>query len=76
MGYWKLKPEIEIGPYKALSITQDTLLDFIQITSIEDGYELTEFDIEHIFNEVREGIYMGEFNDWDWLSDQELEAAI
>jgi len=32
--------------------------------------------LEKCGHEVREGIYMGEFNDWDWLSDQELEAAI
>ena len=75
MAWWKLKPEADIDPHKALSIQQEDILDFVNITLLEDGYEITEIDKEYIFNEVRKGIFMGQINDWDWKSEQKLEAT-
>lgn len=76
MGWWKLKPEMDIDPHRALSVNQENILDFVEFTKIEDGYEIQEHDKEHIYTQVREGTYAGEINDWDWKEEQKMGIVV
>ena len=71
MGWWSLKPEQELHPYDSLRIQDDTLHDFITYW-VEDGYELSIVDIEHIYNSIRDGYVQGQINDWE---SEKLEVA-
>ena len=64
MGWWKLKPETDIDPYKALCVDPDNILDFV-ILNLADGHEISDIDKEHIYDCVKGGYYQGAVNDWD-----------
>ena len=65
MGWWKLKTSEQLDPYNCLRIDLDDVLDFV-IVDVKEGYELTEVDKEHIYNQIRkEWNVAGELNDWD-----------
>lgn len=73
MGYWKLKPSEELSPYVCLEIQLEDILDFVTYW-VEDRYELTNIDIKHIYNAIRDGYTEGQINDWDSMTEK-LDAA-
>lgn len=82
MGWWELKPEGQLSAYEMLQFggkddvgdNMVELLDIIKI-DVEDGYEFSEVDEEHITKQIRQGCVSGEINDWDWASEQEAEVV-
>jgi len=42
---------------------------------VEDGYEISEVDKEHVTSMIKKGFSSGQINDWDWKSEQELEIV-
>jgi len=82
MGWWNLKPEEQLNAYQCLQLGEKDDLgeEYCDITEIvefdvEDGYEISEVDKEHVTSLIKQGFTSGEINDWDWKSEQELEVA-
>jgi hypothetical protein len=78
MGWWELKPEEQLDAYNCLQLgaKDDLGEEYCDITDIvnfdvDEKYEITEVDIEHITSLIKEGFTSGEINDWDWKSEQE-----
>jgi len=71
MGWWKLKPREQLDSYQCLQLGQKDDLgeEYCDITEIvefdvEDGYEISEVDKEHVTSLIKEGFTSGENNDW------------
>ncbi len=60
-GWWNLK--VNLNPLECLKITQEDVLDFIEYTTKDE--QITEGDLEHIYQYIREGYTCGQINDWD-----------
>ncbi len=82
MGWWNLKPREQLDPYHCLQLgVKDDLgevycdIGDIVEFDVQDGYEISEADSEHVSGLVRRGFTSGEINDWDWKSEQELEVT-
>jgi hypothetical protein len=74
MGYWELKDNL--NPLQCLQLTDSnesnptteypdnfwTVIDFIKFET-KSG-ELTQTDLEHIYNLIKQGFTSGEVNDW------------
>jgi len=80
MGWWTLKPKEQLDPHVCLQFGQKDdlgeeycdVMDIIEF-DVEDDYKISEVDIEHVSNLIRQGFSSGDINDWDWKSEQELE---
>ena len=82
MGRWELKPREQLDPYQCLQLgQQDDLgeeycpIEEIVNFDVEDGYNISEYDIEHVTSLIKNGFTSGEINDWDWKSEQEQEVT-
>ena len=78
MGWWSLKPREDLDPYDCLAFGDkddlgEDMIDLMDLITIdvEEGYELTESDVEYLTNEIKRGMVAGQINDWDWKSDLE-----
>ena len=82
MGWWKLKPREQLDAYQCLQRGEkddlgEEYCDIMEIVEfdVEEGYEISEVDIEHVTSQIKQGNSSGEINDWYWKSEQELEVT-
>ena len=79
MGWCELKPKEQLDSYNCLQlgVKDDLGEQYCDITDIvefdvEEKYQISEVDIEHITSLIKDGCHSGQINDWDWKSEQEL----
>jgi len=82
MGWWTLKPREQLDAYQCLQLGQkddlgEEYCDIMEIVEfdVEDGYEISEVDKEHVTSMIKKGFTSGQINDWDWKSEQKLEKC-
>lgn len=63
-GYWELKPQDRLDPYKCFTMDAEDLTDFITF-SIDDRKELKEWEVEHILTQIKEGFQSGQWDSCD-----------
>lgn len=68
MGWWNLKDNL--NPHECLQLRDSydndnffTVIDFVEFET-KSG-ELNETDLDHIYQQIKQGMVAGQVNDWD-----------